>query len=357
MAGRDRVSIADVARYADVSPTTVSHVLSGRRPVAPATKDRVYRAVLELGYQPYGPARSLRTRRTHLIALAVPDIANPFYPSVMRGMADELAGSGYRIVVHNTDGERDQELAVLATLTDGSVDGAVLFIFRLGDGDLRPLGDGAIPVVALGVTPGPAEAIDVVTSDDRSGMKAATQLLLDLGRRPLAFIGGPPDTPVTSARLGGFRDAHRERSTEPAPGFIVTADFTTEGGTRAARQLLRLADPPRGIVCANDLMAIGVLEAAAEAGLRVPGDVAVAGFDDIDAASLVRPRLTTVSNQAREHGQVCARLLLSRLTGQYTGPGRTELIPTSLVVRDSAGPVPPRLAINGTAPAPSAGFP
>jgi LacI family transcriptional regulator len=335
MAVRDRVSIADVARRAGVSTTTVSHVLSGRRPVALATRERVHNAVLELGYRPHGPARSLRTRRTQLIALAVPDISNPFYPSVMRGMADELATSGYRVVVHNTDGERDQELAVLATLTDGSVDGAVLFTLHLDERDLLPLGDGVIPVVALGVNTRPGGTIDMVTSDDRSGTLEATRLLVGLGCRPLAFIGGPPDTPMTSGRLAGFRAAHRESGTEPRPEFIVTADFTTEGGTRAARGLLGRADPPRGVVCANDLTAIGVLAAAAESGLDVPGDLAVIGFDDIDAASLVRPQLTTVSNQAREHGHVCARLLLSRLTGEYTGPGRTELIPTDLVVRDS----------------------
>ena len=335
MAVRDRVSITDVARHANVSPTTVSHVLSGRRPVAQATKDRVHRAVLELGYRPHGPARSLRTRRTQLVALAVPDISNPFYPSVMRGMADELAGTEYRVVVHNTDGERDQELAVLGTLTDGSADGAVLFAFHLHEPDLGPLSDAGIPVVALGVGTEPIGSIDVVTSDDRSGTREATGYLLDLGCDPLAFIGGPRDTSLAMGRLAGFREAHRDRRAEPRPGLIATADFTTDGGARVARRLLAGAGRPRGIVCANDLMAIGVLEAAAEAGLSVPGDVAVTGFDDIDAASLVRPRLTTVSNSARRHGQVCARLLLSRLGGEYTGLGRAESIPTKLVIRES----------------------
>jgi LacI family transcriptional regulator len=339
MTVRDRVSINDVARRAGVSATTVSHVLSGRRPVAPATIERVHSAILELGYRPHATARSLRTRQTQLIALAVPDIANPFYPSVMRGMTDELSGSGYRVVVHNTDGERDQELAVLATLTDGSVDGAVVFALHLSEADLRPLSDGVIPVVALGVNPLLAGEIDTVSSDNESGTREATRFLLGMGCEPLAFIGGPPDTPTTSGRLAGFRDAHREHGTSARPEFVVAADFTTEGGTRAARELVSRADRPRGIVCANDLTAIGVLAAAAEVGLKVPGDLAVVGFDDIDAASLVRPRLTTVSNQAREHGRVCARLLLSRLTGEYMGPGRTELIPTGLVIRDSTPPL------------------
>jgi LacI family transcriptional regulator len=330
-----RVSITDVARHANVSPTTVSHVLSGRRPVAEVTKERVFRAVMELGYRPHGPARSLRTRRTQLVALAVPDITNPFYPSVMRGMADELADQDYRVLVHNTDGEREQELAVLNALADGSVDAAALFAFHLEDRDLRQLSDRAIPVVALGVTAPEAGTIDVILSGDRSGIREATGHLLDLGCHPLAYIGGETDTAMAVRRQEGFRDAHRDRDTEPLPELMATADFTTEGGTRAARQLLSRADPPRGIVCANDLMAIGVLEAAAEAGLTVPGDVAVTGFDDIDAASLVRPRLTTVSNRPREHGQVGARMLLSRLMGEYTGPSRTELIPTDLVIRES----------------------
>jgi DNA-binding LacI/PurR family transcriptional regulator len=335
MATKDRVSITDVARHANVSPTTVSHVLSGRRPVAEITKQRVYDAVLELGYRPHGPARSLRTRRTQLVALAVPDISNPFYPSVMRGMADELAGHDYRVVVHNTDGDRDQELAVLNALGDGSVDGAALFAFHLHDNELRQLSDRAIPVVTVGATAPEDGMIDIIMSGDRSGIREATRHLLDLGRYPLAYIGGKTDMAMARRRLEGFRDAHRDRDIDPVPGLLATADFTTDGGTRAARSLLGLASPPAGIVCANDLMAIGALEAAAEAGLDVPGDVAVTGFDDIDAASLVRPRLTTVSNRPRQHGQVCARMLLDRLSGEYTGPSRTELIPTDLVIRES----------------------
>jgi DNA-binding LacI/PurR family transcriptional regulator len=336
MAVRERVTIRDVARCANVSPTTVSHVLSGRRAVAPTTKERVYRAVRDLGYRPHATARSLRTSRTQLAALAVPDITNPFYPSMMRGMADELAGHGYRVMVHNTDGEREQELEVLDTLTDGSVDGAVLFAFHLTDRDLRPVSDSGVPLVVLGMAERASGVVDMVTSDDRSGMDQATRHVLGLGRHPLGFLGGPADAPMTKSRLDGFRAAHHSMSRRVEPRLITAADFTTAGGAEAARRLLGEAGAPRGIVCANDLMAIGALQAATELGFRVPDDVAIVGFDDIEAASLVRPRLTTVSNRAREHGQVCARLLLDRLAGEYSGAGRTVMIPTDLVLRESA---------------------
>lgn len=329
-----RVRIADVAQHAGVSKTTVSHVLSGRRPVAFATRERVEVSIRELGFRPDGLARSLRTRRSHLVALLIPDISNPFYPVLARGLDSGMDGSGYHVVICNTDSRPAEELEFVAEMCDRRVDGIVLGSFTVGVEDrLREVTGPNLPVVWIGGEGAGHAGIDVVRSDDEQGAFDATTHLIERERSRVAMIDGPPRS--GALRHDGYRRALAAAGRPTIPAMMRHGDWTREGGTRAMRALLDVDPPPDGVFCANDLMAIGALDALRERGRRVPKDVALVGFDDIDAASLVSPPLTSVVNPAFEIGRVAGRLLMERMTAAYAGPQRAITLPCRLVARAS----------------------
>lgn len=330
-----RVRLVDVAAHAQVSVTTVSHALSSRRPVSEATRKRVLDAIAELGYQPNELARSLRTHRTHTVALIIPDITNGFYTALARGFQDVLKRHGYHALVCNTDAELSEEVAYLNQVVSRGVDGIVMAAFQVRSGDLRPALDADIPMVLLAPDPVP-RGVDTVGCDDAAGTVTATSYLLDKGFERVGYIGGPPGQGPSDPRYEGYLRALRDRGIDPDPDLLTSTDFTRDGGAKAGRALLDLPSPPRAVVCVNDLVAIGVLEVARERGVSVPSELAVVGFDDIEAASLICPALTSVVNPAREMGQTCARLLLDRIRGEHTGSARRVVLSHGFVTRDSA---------------------
>lgn len=333
-AGQSRVTINHVAALAGVSPTTVSHVLSGKRLVAEETRGAVHEAIRRLGYRPNYVARSLRTRRSHMIAVVVPDITNTFYSVLTRGLADTLDAEGYGTYVCNTDGILDRESTFLDDVFDRGVDGIVLAAVDAASAGVLKPADMGVPVVCVGQRLDHPR-IDVVTVDDEQGSYEVTRHLL--GRRPkrVAMIEGP--TTTGAARIAGFTRAVAEAGRTIDPTLMVTGDWTRHGGYEAMRQILgrKRRTAPDAVFCANDLMAIGAIDALREAGLDVPGDVAVAGFDDVDAATIVRPPLTTVVNPAYDIGVNAGKLLVTRLSGEYDGEAREVGLPCPLVVRDS----------------------
>jgi LacI family transcriptional regulator, galactose operon repressor len=329
-----RVTITQVAALAGVSPTTVSHVLSGKRIVAAETRGTVHEAIRALGYRPNTIARSLRTRRSQMVAVVVPDITNTFYSVLTRGLADTVDGAGYGTYVCNTDGKVERETKFLQDILDRGADGIVMAsVDTASVGALVPA-DMGVPVVCIG---GAIDhpRVDLVTSDDEVGSYEVTRHLIARGVRRIAMIEGPPDS--GPARIAGFRRAMRESGRRVDRGLMVSGDWTRLGGREAMRALL--GRPPRrrpdAVFCANDLMAIGAVDAVHEEGLLVPGDVAVGGFDDVDAATIVTPALTTAQNPAYDIGVNAGQLLMSRLEGEYDGDGRTVSLPCHLVVRDS----------------------
>jgi LacI family transcriptional regulator len=331
---RRAITIIDVAARAGVSTTTVSHALSGRRSVSPATVAKVKEVVEELGYRPSAVARSLRTQQTEMIALIVPDIANPFYPAVARGLHDAIGGGGYYTVICSTDGERVAELGFLEEMISRSVDGIVLFSFAVDDTDLSRVVAGRVPLVVS--THAQVTGNDRVNSDDAGGAYAATRHLIDQGITEIAFVSGPEGQGPGDLRLAGYHRSLTDAGLISSDVDVVRSDYTAAGGRSAVASLLTRPRSPRAVVCANDLIAIGALEAAREAGVEVPTDLAVVGFDDIEAAALVVPALTTVFNPAYELGHRSGRLLLDRLTGGYDGPPREVVVPTRLIPRRSA---------------------
>ena len=326
------MTIADVARLAEVSKTTVSHVISGNRPVSSATRDRVERAIAHLGYRPDGIARSLRTKRSHMIALIVPDVTNPFYPTLARGLESGIGGRSYHTLICNTDGIASQELEYLLAVSDRRVDGIAIDSFSLGYDRLARL-VGVIPTVWIGAIEETHEGIDTVRSDDLRGAQQATTHLIERGHRRIAMIQGPPG--AGNARNAGFRLAMDETGVGVDPALVASGKWTRAGGAEAMRRLLSMEAPPTAVFCANDVMALGALDVARAAGRLVPEDVAVVGYDDIEAASLVDPPLTTVRNPAFETGRVAGAFLLDRISGAVAGPARAAVLPCQLQVRGS----------------------
>lgn len=331
-----QVGITEVAARAGVSVTTVSHVLSKRRPVAEKTRARVLQVIEELGYQPNTVAQGLRTRRTMTVGLVVPDLTNPFYPMVLRGLEDVLAPAGYHAMVCSTDGTHEQETAFLREMATRRVDGVVVAAFQLSRKDLLEYRQ-KMPVVRLGGGYFDADLGDLVRSDDEGGMAQAVRYLLERGGRRVAYIGGTEHAGPSDLREMGFRRALAEAGRLVDEDLVVRGDFTRDAGRQAAEALLAREDRPDAIACANDLIAIGVLDVARKLGLRVPGELAVTGYDDIDAASLVYPALTTVVNPARQVGRACGEALLRQLTAEEeVEPSRELVIANSLVRRQSA---------------------
>ena len=323
----ERITIDDVAARAGVSPTTVSHVFSGHRPVSAETQKLVRSIAEELGYRANAVAQSLRTRRTSTVMIVLPDITNPFYPVFARGAQDALRQAEYQTLLCNTDSREDEELVFIEEALSRRLDGLIFMGYWVAPESLATLPDSGIAVVNLGDSSG---RVDAVSSGDRAMAADVTRYLIERYGPDVAFIDGTSAAPVSRSRMAGFRDGRAELSSPAGSTREVSEDFTKSGGRRGMATLLDAVPPPRSVFCANDLIALGALEEAHERGLRVPQDVAIAGWDDIDLAALVSPSLTTVRSHPQRLGEASGQLLLSRMNGEYDGRGRSTVVPAEL---------------------------
>jgi LacI family transcriptional regulator len=328
-------TIGDVARRSGVSKTTVSHALSGKRPVAPSTQSKVLEAVEALSFRPNGVARSLRMKRSHTVALLIPDITNPYYPMLARGLQDAIIDNGYHLFLCNTDARREQEVGLVQDALQRQVDGIAIASFEARTGDLKDALEGSVPLISIGPRIDHAN-VDVVWTDDARGAAGATRHLLQRGHRAVGMIGGTAGWVPSEARLSGYLSALNRAGITFDPALLALGDFTRRGGADAMTRLMGLATPPTAVFCANDLMALGAMDVARDLGLAIPGDVALVGYDDIEAAALVTPALTTVLNPAYEMGRVGGRLLLERAANGYRGKRRRMIVPHRLIRRESA---------------------
>lgn len=327
------VNIQDVADAAGVSKTTVSHVLSGNRPVSAATRRKVERVMGDLGFRPNYFARALNSRRSQTVAFIAQDITNPYYPALARGLQATLSAADHVVMLFDAGAGGDSMRTFVDEVIQRRVDGVVISVGDVEPELLRLRGAG-IAVVAVGSgTSG--LPIDWTSSDDEQIGFDATTRLLQAGRRRIATITGPVPGEPGSGRHAGYLQALARRGVAADPRLVVAGDWTREGGRAAIRRLLSADEPPDAVFCGNDLMAIGALDGALEAGLDVPGDLAVVGVDDIEAAQLVRPALTTIQIPAQEIGRAAGELLLHRLDDP-DGTVRHVLVGHRLIVRQSA---------------------
>jgi LacI family transcriptional regulator len=335
---------ADVARLADVSRATVSFVLSGRTGgpigVTKETRKRILRAAEELGYEPNAAAQALRLKSNKSIGVTVFDLANPHSWQIVGGADEEARLRDYNLVLLVTAMDVKLEKASVREVLRRRIDGLILaqsFHSELRE-EFATLAARKSPVVLLGDYPGPQPALDTVTPGHGEGAVAMMQHLTDLGHRRIGFVFGVAQNPLGNERLMAYTDCLRSLGVFD-PSLIVPCGVTIAEGYRAAMELLERRPRVTAILAINDLLAIGVLHAAAECGLRVPADLSVAGFDDIDMAAFLNPALTTVRVHAEEIGRAALRRVLERIE-QPDCPPQHSRVPAQLVIRDSTGPAP-----------------
>lgn len=328
-------TIKEVAREAGVSIATVSRVLNGKAQVAAATRVRVETAVRRLRYCPDAAAKSLITRCTMTLGVLLPELYGDFFSEFIRGLDLAARSHGYHLLLSSSHSHRAEIEAMLKTMW-GRVDGIVVMC---PDADAQTLGQ-AVPNPLPLVLVNPTQVhprFDVLTIDNYGGSLAMTRHLLSLGHRRLAFISGPPGNVDAAERLHGFREAIASASRGDLVVQEFAGNFREESGYRAGRALLNLRPRPTAVLAANDAMAIGALSAFHEAAVRVPEDVALAGFDDIPMARFVSPPLTTVRVAIRELGEKAIERLCEAIAAGNGHDRQVERVPTELIVRSSCG--------------------
>jgi LacI family transcriptional regulator len=333
-----RATIRDVADAAGVSIATVSNVVNGTRYVAPETYDRVMQAVERLQYRASNVARSLRGGRTSLLGLVVPDIRNPFFAEVARAIEECVFDDGYNVILCNSEGDASKEKTYFEVLRASSVDG-VIFIPADSSGPFAKwLIAQHVPVVIVDRDLGDGR-IDTVLVDNEEGGYQATKHLLQLGHERIACIGGPASIRSSEERRLGYERALREAGIVPDTRLERSSDFRAAGGEKEMVSILADGVSFTAIFACNDLEACGALMAIRRAGLVVPRDISIVGFDDVPFAALLHPALTTVAQPSKEIGRVASRLLLMQIekarSGQRRRRGERVVLPTELVVRES----------------------
>jgi LacI family transcriptional regulator len=333
---RDKVTLRDVAQAAGVHPGTASRALNDekRELVNPATADRVLAVAAELGYRPNPIARGLKTSRSHTVGVLVPDLTNPLFPPIVRGIQDRLASSGYTPLIANTDNDAERERADVDAMRARQVDGIITATARRGGGVLSELVGSEIPVVQVNrhVEDG---ALSWVAGDDTAGIRLAVEHLVSLGHYRIGHLAGPQDLSTGKLRLEAFHEAIQEAGIDPDPELTLVGNaFVESEGRRLCAQLLDRGHDISAIVAGNDLMALGCYAALAERRLKCPSDLSVVGFNDMPFAAWFAPPLTTVRIPHYEMGRRSAELLLRSLVDSETEPSEILLAP-ELVVRGS----------------------
>ncbi|CAN5335352.1 LacI family DNA-binding transcriptional regulator [soil metagenome] len=335
-----RVTIDDVARLAEVHKATVSRALNAqtRDQVNAETLKRVKRAARQLGYVPNAMARSLRTSRSMTIGVIIPDLMNPIFPPIIRGIEHVLQAQGYTVLIANTDSHDDVEISVFESLLQRRVDGFILATGRLDD---QPVVDEAVsadvPVVLVNRGSG-LGGFPLVGGDNASGIDMAVSHLVELGHRHILHAAGPPNFSTTRSRAEAFEIAATRAAVEHDTMYAKA--LTIEAGVDVAAEILgRGGRCPTALVAGNDLVALGLIRRLRAAGLHCPENVSVVGFNDMPFAEDFWPPLTTVHMPLREIGSEAARLLLRGIeAGEQEGA--TLTLPVTLVVRGSTGPAP-----------------
>jgi DNA-binding LacI/PurR family transcriptional regulator len=333
------VTIREVARQARVSTATVSRVLNGSGPVAEATRRRVTQAVTELAYEPNAVARSLVSAATHTIGILLPDISNPFFPELVKGVQLLADDRRYTLLLLNTEGDATREASALSTLRGKRVDGVVMVGLTSGPERIGAVLGTEIPVVVLDRAMRPG-TYTVVRLDHARGAALAMRHLLALGHEKIAYIGGPRGLELSRERVGAYRAALRGAGIGVDPRLVLRGDFSEVGGSVAVEHLLASGAAFTAIFAANDLSAIGAIRALRTHGLQVPKDVSVIGFDDIHLAGYVTPALTTIRQPTYAMGRRAAELLIDAVEGAGSLTPETVLFEPELVVRESTAPPP-----------------
>ncbi|HUD78990.1 MAG TPA: LacI family DNA-binding transcriptional regulator [Streptosporangiaceae bacterium] len=327
------MTIREVAELAGVSIATVSRVANGHSDVSRQTREAVQRVIRERGYLSARP-RAEPTAPSGLVGVTLPMIHPAYFAELLSGIAEALSERQLRAVLCPTHHSHAREMSLLDQLAGGDCDGAILVLPEESGAELVAQASGDFPFVVVDPLGEVPEGVPVVCAAHSSGAAQATRHLLDLGHRRIGVIAGPHGWMASEDRLRGYRAAMASAGMLADQALIEHADFRVDGGRESARRLLGLDDPPTAIFAFNDRMAIGVIQSAASAGLRVPADLSVVGFDDTADALIGVPPLTTVRQHLAEMGRTAVSMLLRQIENRRYEPLRVEL-ETRLVIRES----------------------
>lgn len=333
----ERMDIRTIARLANVSIATVSRTINRVPTVNPKIAKRVWDVIEELDYFPNTQARALVSGRSWILGLIVSEITNPFFPELIQGFEDIAVENGYEILVSSTNHEPRRMSHCIRRMLERKVDGVAVMTFGIEAPLLEQLAQRKVPLVFIDVGPdGPG--INVLKVDYHHGIRQGVQHLAALGHRNISFVTGPADLHSAQSRLAAFSESLRECGIARNPAWIVQGDHTLEGGMAAMQQLLAGEEMPTAVMCSNDMTAIGVLHAMYRAGLRVPDDLSVIGFDDIHIAEVTIPPLTTVQMSRFDLARAAVTALRACAEGtEKTAEKHEYKIQTHLVVRESTG--------------------
>ena len=326
------ITLADVARLAGVSKITVSKTLNNTGRISEGTRERVLKAVSDLGYVVNSAARSLRGGKTGVLGMVIPELVSPYFAEVARAAADEASQRGFDLGVFTTSRDVTKERARIGTLLGGLADGLLVVVPSGNEKFLLSLERSRAPIVLINHF-GVQTHLPMVRADSYLGAKAAILHLLSLGHRRIGFVTGAVGSSQAAERLRSYREVLAAQGLLDE-NLIRQGNFTQRGGFEAARELLLLPELPTAIFAASDVTAFGVIDAIKDKGLRVPDDISVVGFDDIPAASQVHPALTTVRHPVQAMAQAAMQLILDAFADK---PVRDTLIefPSELVIRES----------------------
>jgi DNA-binding LacI/PurR family transcriptional regulator len=333
------ITIKDVAKLANVAPSTVSRVIADNPRISEDTKERVREAMKELGYHPNFNARSLANQSTQAIGLVMPSSAdkvfqNPFFPEVLRGISTMAHEKDYALYMSTGETEDEIFKGVVKMVQGKRVDGIVLLYSRIDDVVISYLEENKFPFTVIGKPFKDADAITHVDNDNYKASKEVTEYLIGLGHERIAFVGGSLNLVVTVDRLLGYEKALRNSKIDYRDEYIVQEEFLEKGGQVAVKELLALSVPPTALVVTDDIMALGVLNTLSEMGISVPGDISVVGFNNSMYAEVSRPPLTSVEINTFDLGSMAAKYLIELIENPI-GRVRRIIIPHKIVKRQS----------------------
>ncbi len=329
------MSIKDVAKAARVSHPTVSRALRNSRLVKPETAERIRRIAREMGYRPSAVARSLVTRRTETIGVVVTNISDPFVAGVVAGIEDVANQYGYSVFLANSNADPEREVKVVQSFHERRVDGIVVTASRVGALYVPMLAQMKVPIVLID-NQHPSEFVHSVMINNIAASRQATQHLIDLGHRRIAYLGDQFGFQSDTDRFSGYRQALQRADLPFLPELVTHGNGGSDGGSRAMQALLALKEKPTAVFCYNDMSALGAVRTIYDHGLRVPEDISLVGFDDLAIASYMFPRLTTIRQPKEQMGRMAMESLLKILDGTAS---RTDIdVEGELIVRDSSGP-------------------
>jgi LacI family transcriptional regulator len=330
-----QATIKDIARCLNISYGTVSRALNDRYGVNAETREKVLATARELNYHPNASARDLVTQKPNTIGLVLPEIENPFYAEIASSIARTADALGLSMFLCVTDWSLDRQASYLETLIEKRVVGLIVAPIAQSSQQIRTLISGDTPVVYVTEAQDPQS--NYVAIDSIQGAKLATSHLIERGFTPVYYFGAPKDRLTNDDRYAGYLQALAEHRLTPLPGWVQTGDYHEHTGYVMMNELLARGTVPRGVFAINDIIALGVLQAATEHKLRVPQDVAVAGFDNIPMAAFPEVQLTTISQPIAQMGKTAMDLLWELIQRTAEHPPRHVLLPTQLIVRKSSG--------------------